>query len=89
MANISIKIVLKAPFLIFFNIDIRFIQKKYILKSYIIIKVLFTIKKIKLIDKKKFIVIAMHENSEIFLLHIVALKTKLLILIFLIKEVQI
>lgn len=50
LANISMNIVLEISFLIFSNINILFIEKRFFWKNYIITKILPTIYKIKLIN---------------------------------------
>lgn len=52
LANISIKIVLKKLFVTFSNVNIWFVEKKLIWRSYTTIEVFLTTKKVGLIDKK-------------------------------------
>ncbi len=73
IGNISMKVVLEILFLIFSDINIWFTEKKLTWRSYKTAKTLPTIKKVKLIDKKKFIVTAIDENSETFIVHITSI----------------
>lgn len=50
LTNTSMKIVLEISFLIFSNINILFIEKRFFWKNYIIAKILLTIYKIELIN---------------------------------------
>lgn len=64
-------------FFTFSNVDIQFIEKKLIWKSYITAKALPTTKRVGFINKKKFITTVLNENSETFMLYIAVLKVSL------------
>ena len=64
-------------FFIFNNANIQFAKKKPIWRSYTITKVLPTTKWVEFINNKDFAKIALDENSETFVIHIVALETLL------------
>lgn len=51
-----------------------FAEKEHILRSYIAIKILFTIKQVKLINKKEFAIAALDKYFKTFVVHIAALK---------------
>lgn len=61
-------------FIMFFvtinNINIRFIKKVFILKTYIIINILSIIKKIQIINKNIFVIIILDLNKKKFLYYI-------------------
>lgn len=63
-------IALRISFLILSNIKINFLKRKLNLRSYTTIETLPTTKQIKLVEKKKFIVIALDLNNEIFIIHV-------------------
>lgn len=59
------EVILEIFFLIFSNINIQFVEKKLVWRSYTITKILPIIKKVQLIDKKKFAKTALDKKSEI------------------------
>ena len=71
---------MKILFFIFSNANIQFVKKEIIWKRYIAIKALFITKKIKLINKKKFAVIALDADNKIFIMHIAVLNIKSIII---------
>ncbi len=76
LTDISIKVVLRIPFLAFSNIDIEFTKlEKLTLRSSITVKVLTTINRVKLIDKREFAKVALNKNLETFIMHISVLET--------------
>lgn len=66
---------LKVPFLALSNANIEFAKKKLTWKSYITTKTLPTTKQVESIDRKRFVKVALDENFETFVVHIVALET--------------
>ena len=72
------EVVLEIPFLTFSNANIQFAKKKLTWKSYIIAKALSTIKRIELINKKKFAKAALDKNVEVFVMHITSLSLNFL-----------
>ena len=56
------------------NTNIYFDKKKLTWRTYTIAETMSTFKKVELIDKYNFIKVALDENSEIFVIHVAALK---------------
>lgn len=74
-ANTSIEMILGMPFLFLSNADVKFVElRKLTWRSYDTAEALPTTSQVKLINKKKFTKVALDENSETFVVHIVALK---------------
>ena len=73
MANISVEMVLGMLFLTLNNADIQIAKKKLIWKSYTIAKVLLITKRVELIDKKKFAIVALDEKPETFVIHVTSI----------------
>lgn len=69
--------VLKMFFLIFSNTNIQFAEKKPTQRFYTIAKALSIIKKVELINKKKFVKIALDKNFKTFIMYIATLETLL------------
>ena len=65
------------PFLTLSNADIQFAEKELTWRSYTAAEALRTTKQIELTNKKKFAKAELDEKSEIFVVHIAALKTLL------------
>ena len=76
LTNINIKIVVKISFLSFSNINIWFTKRKITYKKYTAIEILFIIKKIEFINKKKFVIVILNTNNKIFVIYIIALDIK-------------
>lgn len=66
--------ILEMFFLTLSSADIKFAEKKLTERSYTIAKALLTIKRIELINKKKFVKTALDKNSELFVIHVAALE---------------
>lgn len=81
--------VLGILFLTFSHANIWFGKKKLMWRSYTTKKNLFSIKGVEFIDKKQFAIVVLNENSETFVMQIVALEAKLLIPIHFTKITQI
>lgn len=77
LADISMEVVLKIPFLSFnyMNIDFKVIIGKLTWMTYIAIETISIAKKVELIDKYKFVKAALNRNFETFMVYIVALET--------------
>lgn len=72
------EVVLKMVFLSFTNIDIEFAELETLTwRSYTSAEALSIINQVKYIDKKKFAKIVLNENSETFVVYIVALEAKM------------
>ena len=57
-------------FLTYSNANIKFALKKLIWRFYIAIKALSTTKRIKIINKKEFVKVALDKNIEVFVMHL-------------------
>lgn len=68
----NIEIILEISYYTFSNADISFLKKEIAQKNYTTCKVLRTIKKIELIDKKEFAKAALDKNFKAFVVHIEA-----------------
>lgn len=70
------ELVLRISFFSFSNTNIEFMELgKLSLRSYNIVEVLFTISIVELIDKRKFVKVALNKNSETFVIYTTFLKT--------------
>lgn len=72
LANISIKVILRMFFLIFSIINFEFDAKKLTRRSYTVTNILPTTSQIELIDKTEFVKLVLDENSETFIIYILA-----------------
>ena len=77
LAETSMKVVLRMPFLTFSNADIQFAAKELTWRSYTTAEALPTTKRVELIDKKEFAKAALDEESETFVVHVAALEAPL------------
>ena len=77
LAETSMEMVLRMPFLTLSNADIQFGEKKLTWGSYIAAKALPTTKQVELIDKKEFTKAALDEKSQTFGVHVAALEALL------------
>ena len=78
LADISVKVVLRMPFLTLSNVNIQFAEKKLTWRSYITTEALPTTKRVEIIDKKEFAGVALDENVEAFVVHVTSLSLKLI-----------
>lgn len=69
-------------FLTLSNTNIRFVEKKLVLRSYMTTEALPIIKKVELINKTNFAAIALDKNKEIYVIHIATLLAVLIIAIY-------
>ncbi len=75
LADTSMEMVLRMPFLSFSNVDVEFAELgKLTWRTYKTAEVLPTTNWVKLIDKKEFARAALDENSETFVVHVSALE---------------
>ncbi len=74
LTDTNMKVVLGMPFLAFSNADIQFGAEKLTWRSYITAEALPTARRVELIGKHKFAKAALDENSETFVVHVVALE---------------
>lgn len=65
---------LKMFFIFLSNIDIKFGAKRIIWRLYTTIKVLFTIRQVKFIDKKKIIKLVLDKKFKTFEVYVIALE---------------
>lgn len=90
LANISVKMMLKMPFLTFSNANLQFAKKKLIWRCYITAKALPNIKQVQFINKREFDKAAIDKNVKAFLVHMIFFSyKKLTIIIDLAIEAQI
>lgn len=68
--QLSIKLVLDMLFLILINVDVNFLNLKFVQGIQIFIKVILTIKKFQLIRQKKFVVTAFKLEKETYVVYI-------------------
>ena len=71
------EVVLGMLFLTLNNADIQFTEKELIWRSYTAAEALPITKRVELIHKKEFTKVALDEESETFVVHIIALKAPL------------
>lgn len=62
------------PFLTLSNADIQFLEKELTWRSYTTAEALPNTKRVELIDKKEFIKAALDEESETFVVYVLALQ---------------
>ena len=67
------EVVLGMLFFTFGNVNIRFVEKKLVWRTYSAVKTLSTTQKVEIIDKKEFTTAILNEDNEIFVVHMVAL----------------
>lgn len=77
LADISLEIVLGMFFFIFSKADILFVEKKLILRFYSTIKAISTIKRVEMINKKKFAKTVLDGNFETFVIYVTSLNYSL------------
>lgn len=70
---ISKEVILEILFLIFYNANIQFAEKKLKCKRYIIAKALFITQKVEFINKKEFTTVILNENTKTFMIYIATL----------------
>ena len=70
------EVVIGMPFLALNNADIQFDTETFTWRSYSTAKVLPTARWVELMDKCKFAKVAMNENSEMFVMYILALELR-------------
>lgn len=74
LADISIKVVLEMLFLYLSNTNVYFDKKELTWRTYTVAETIPTSRRVELIDKYYFIKAALDENSETFVVHVVALE---------------
>ncbi len=63
------------PFLTLSNANVQFVKKELKWRSYIIIEVLSTTKRVELVNKREFTSSSLDENIEMFVIYIATLLT--------------
>ncbi len=74
LADTSMEVALRMPFLALNNVDFQFGAKKLIWRSSTIAKVLPITSQVESIDKRKFVKVTLDKNSETFVMHVVTLE---------------
>ena len=78
MANISLEIVLKMPFLILTGADVDFLGQKLWWRIYTTKKALPTIRRVELVVKKEFAAAVLDPENETFVVHVTSLSSDML-----------
>ncbi len=73
LADTSIEVVSKMPFLALSNANFQFSAEELTWRTYTVVKALPTTSQVKLINKREFFKAALNENLETFVVHILAL----------------
>ena len=79
LTDISIKVVLAMPFLIFSNANIQFAEKEPTCKTYTTKEAFPTTRQVKIIDQNEFTKAALDENVKAFVVHVSFLGSKMTI----------
>ena len=79
LADTSMEVVIRMPFLTLINADIQFVEKELTWRSYTTKDALPTTCRIELINKKEFAKVLLDENVEAFVMHIALLTLKMTI----------
>ena len=88
VADTKFEFILGIFFLKLSNADISFSEETLMWRTYTTNKALPTIKQVKIIDKKDFVIVALNANSEMFIEH-VAIREQEEILVHFKKQAQI
>ena len=64
---------MRISFLTFSKVDIRFIERKLVWGIYTAAEALPTTRRVKIIDKREFVVVALNTNDGTFVVHVAAL----------------
>lgn len=76
IADTRIDIVLEISFLTLNNANIQFIERDFIWKIYIVANILPTIKKIQIIDRKKFAKTVLDPNKKVFVVNVTTITSE-------------
>lgn len=77
LTDTSMEIVLNIPFFTLPDAHILFAKKELTWRCYTIVKALLTIRRVELINRKKFATAALDNNSETFVIHVAILEISL------------
>ena len=89
LANIDLQVILRILFLTFSKANIRFAEQELVWKTYTAVEALPTTKKVKIIDKREFTVVALNADDETFVVHIAALAKPMTIPIYSFCQAQV
>ena len=89
LANIGLQVILRILFLTFSKANIRFAEQELVWKTYTAVEALPTTKKVKIIDKREFTVVALNADDETFVMHIAALAKPMTISIYSFCQAQV
>ena len=78
LADINVEVMLWISYLTISNTNVSFSDQELIRRSYTTAKALFSIKRVELIDKKKFAKTALDEKIETFVIYVTSLSLSLL-----------
>lgn len=81
-ADISMSIALIIPFITLSNIKLNFLDLELDWRLFTITESLSTIQRVKLVERKVFVVVALIFDKEIFVVHVAALSSDLVIHLF-------
>ena len=70
VANIKFKVILEMLFLKISNVNVAFGEGTLTWKSYTINETLSTTKRVQLVNRKEFVIVALDADSEIFVVHV-------------------
>ena len=73
LANISLEMDLRIPFLILSKADIRFAEQELVWKTYMAAEALPITRRVKIIDKKEFAIATLNVDDKNFVVHVAAL----------------
>ena len=70
MADTRFEVILKMPFLKISNADVAFSEKTLTWKSYTTNKAIPTTERVRLVDPKEFVIVALDADSKTFVVHV-------------------
>ena len=70
LANISLKVVLGMLFLTFSKVNIRFVERELVWRTYTAAEALPTTKRVEIIDKKEFATATLNADNETFVMYV-------------------
>ena len=73
LPNIGLEVVLGMPFLNLSKADIRFAERKLVWRTYMAIEALPTTRRVEIIEKREFAVVALNIDNKTLVVHIMAL----------------
>ena len=82
LANIGLEVVVEMLFLTFNGADIRFVEQKFVQRTYMATEALQTTRRVEIIDKKEFVAVVFSADNEIFIVYVAALAEPIIISIY-------